>query len=476
MKTTNLLLASLIAASLATGGCAALKAQPETPAVALPGQFHSNVATAGTASATDDVTWWSVLGDATLNALIMRALSDSPDMAMAQARISAARAGLAGARAAGRPQVNAAGSAQRVQQSENGMFGAATQSGAIPDLYSLYSVGADVSWELDLFGAERARRSGARAGVDAAVADADALLLSLPAEIVRVYVEHLVVSRQLASLQRSVQATSQRVALLGERLQQGDASEQEVSAARQEAGRLNARLPLLQSSRDSLRHAMSALLGTTEYIGLPDDSPMLDAAPELLDRAIVAGMPSDLLRRRPDIRGADAEFRRAFAAHQQSVADQYPHFALSASIAQESLQVGDLLKAASLAWHIAGQLVAPLYDGGRRKAATEVQQAQLDMAIAAYRKTVIGALGDVEQSLLARQAAREALAHQAATLAEAQRVLDAEQSRFSAGDTALTQLLQARLAYEDVLAAELQARGDAVLGFVRVQKSLGGPS
>jgi outer membrane protein TolC len=146
-----------------------------------------------------------VFGDATLDALITRALADSPDIAMARARITAARAGLAGAKAAGRPQVNAVAGAQRVQQSENGMFGAATQSGAFPDLYSLYSVGADASWELDLFGGERARRRGASAGVEVALADAEALGLSLPAEIVRVYVEHLVVASQLASLDRSLQ-------------------------------------------------------------------------------------------------------------------------------------------------------------------------------------------------------------------------------------------------------------------------------
>jgi outer membrane protein TolC len=185
-------------------------------------------------------------------------------------------------------------------------------------------------------------------------------------------------------------------------------------------------------------------------------------------------MPSDLLRRRPDIRGAEADFRRAFADHQYAIADQYPRFSISASALQESLQAGDLLKAASLAWNVAGQVVAPLYDGGRRKAAAAQRQALLDAAIASYRGTVTDALSDVEQSLLARQATRASLAELTAGLADARRQLDVEQSRYTAGDSALPQLLQARLSYEDSLTDELRARGDALLGVVRLQKSLGG--
>jgi multidrug efflux system outer membrane protein len=472
MKSSNLLIATVVAACIGLVGCATQRAAPEAPKVALPDRFHTDIATPA-ATLPASAAWWKVFGDPVLTALVDRGLADSPDIAVASARIAAARAELSGARAAGRPQVQAVLGSQRVQQSDNGLFGAATRSGAFPERYSLHNAGLDASWELDLFGAVRAQRHSAQAGLDAMQADQDALRLSLPAEIARVYVEHLVVAQQLASLQRSVQASGQRVALLAERLQQGDASEQEVSHARQDVALLSAQLPLLQASRDSLRHAMAALLGTAEYQWLPEDSPMLRAAPALLDGAIVAGMPSDLLRRRPDIRGAEADFRRAFADHQYAIADQYPRFVISGSLLQESLQAGDLLKAASLAWNVAGQVVAPLYDGGRRKAATAQRQAQLDAAIASYRRTVIDALSDVEQSLLARQATRQSLGELAAGLAEARRQLDTEQSRYTAGDSALTQLLQARLTYEGSFTDEMRARGDALLGYVRLQKSLG---
>jgi outer membrane protein, multidrug efflux system len=474
MKYSNLLIATVGATCIALAGCATNRGTPETPQVVLPDRFHADIATQ-VAVATTSIAWWKAFGDPTLEALVARALADNPDIAIASARITAARAELAGARAVGRPQVQAATGAQRVQQSENGLFGNAIRSGAFPERYSQHSTGMDASWELDLFGAARAQRHGAQAGLDATQADQDALRLSLPAEIARVYVEHLVVAQQLASVQRSVQASMQRVALLTERVQQGDASEQEVSLARQDTAWLSAQLPLLQASRDSLRHAMAALLGTGEYQSLPEDSPMLRAAPTLLGDAIVAGMPSDLLRRRPDIRGAEAEFHRAFADHQYAIADQYPRFALSASLGQESLKMGDLLKAASLAWNVAAQVTAPLYDGGRRKAATAQRQAQLDAAIAAYRGTVTDALSDVEQSLLSRHATRQSLAALSAGLADAQHLLDAEQSRYTQGDSALTQLLQARLSYENSLTDELRARGDALLGYVRLQKSLGGP-
>jgi outer membrane protein TolC len=95
--------------------------------------------------------------------------------------------------------------------------------------------------------------------------------------------------------------------------------------------------------------------------------------------------------------------------------------------------------------------------------------------LAAAEQVVIGALTDVEQAMLARQASRQSLQLQAAGLADAQRVVGNEQSRYTAGDSTLAQLLQARLAYEDVLADELQARGDVLLAYVRLQKSLAGP-
>jgi NodT family efflux transporter outer membrane factor (OMF) lipoprotein len=477
MKSSNMLIAAVVAASIALGGCATNRASPVTPQVALPGRFHTDIAspTAGRAVPVSSAAWWKAFDDPALTALVDRALADNPNIAIASARIAAARAELAGTRAAGRPQVQAVTGSQRVQQSENGLFGNAIRSGAFPERYSQHSTGMDALWELDLFGAVRAQRHSAQAGLEAVQADEDALRLSLPAEITRVYVEHLVVARQLASLQRSVQAAGQRIALFTERLQQGDASEQQVSEVRQDMAWLSAQLPLLQASRDSLRHAMAALLGTGEYQSLPEDSPMLRAAPTLLDAAIVAGMPSDLLRRRPDIRGAESEFRRAFADHQYAIADQYPRFAISVSSAQESLKVGDLLKAASVAWNVAGQVVAPMYDGGRRKAATAQRQAQLDAAIAAYRGIVTDALSDVEQSLLARQATSQSLATLSAGLADAQHQLDVEQARYSAGDSALTQLLQARLSYEGSLNDELRARADALLGYVRLQNALGGP-
>jgi outer membrane protein, multidrug efflux system len=474
MKFPNMLVTTTVASCIALAGCATNRASPETPQVALPDHFHSDVATSVPSVPVASSAWWKAFNDPALDALVDRALADSPDLAVAGARIAAARAQLTAVRASGGPQIQAVTGTQRVQQSENGLFGNAIRSGAFPERYSQHSTGLDASWELDVFGGVRAQRHSAQAGLDALQADQDALRLSLPAEIARVYVEHLVVAQQLSSLQRSVQASTQCVALLAERLRQGDASEQEVSVARQDVAWLNAQLPLLQGSRDSLRHAMAALLGTSEYQSLPEDSPILRGASALLDTAIVAGMPSDLLRRRPDIRGAEADFRRAFADYQYAIADQYPRFALSASLGQEALKVGDLLKAASLAWNVAGQVAAPLYDGGRRKAATAQRQAQLDAAIAAYRGMVTDALSDVEQSLLQRQATRQSLSQMSAGLAEAGRLLDVEQSRYSAGDSALTQLLQARLAYEDSFTDELRARGDALLGYVRLQKSLGG--
>jgi outer membrane protein TolC len=249
-----------------------------------------------------------------------------------------------------------------------------------------------------------------------------------------------------------------------------------VVAARLDAEQIRSRLPPLRASRESLRHAMAALLGSAGYIALPESSPVLQAAPALLDSAVVAGMPSELLRRRPDIRGAEAQYRQAFAEHRIAIADQYPRFALGGSFGQEALQAGDLLKAASQAWTLAAQVAMPLFDGGRRSATKQLRQAQLDEAIAGYRKTVVEALADVEQSMLARQGAQQSLEALARRSEEASRYLSVEQSRYQEGDSALTEVLEAQIAREQAGCDELEARGEALRRYVQLQKSLGGPA
>jgi NodT family efflux transporter outer membrane factor (OMF) lipoprotein len=466
---------AVLAALLAATGCASQAARPVTPEIALPAQFHSAAPAAG-ATRADAGRWWTVFGDTELDALVDRALHDNPDLSMARSRIAGARAQLGTARAAFLPQVDATTGAERVQQSRNGLFGAATRSGAFPDLYSSHHSGIDASWELDLFGALREQRRSAAAGVDAAQADHDALRLSLPAEIVRVYVDHVVLSQQLLSTERSLRASEQRLALQAERHAQGDASEQSVVAARLDAEQIRSRLPRLRASRESLRHAMAALLGSTGHVALPESSPVLQAAPALLDGAIVAGMPSELLRRRPDIRSAEAQYRQAFAAHRIAIADQYPRFALGGSIGQESLNAGDLLKAASQAWTLAAQVTMPLFDGGRRKSTKNLRRAQLDEAMAGYRKTVVEALADVEQSMLARQGAQQSLDALARRSAEASRFLSVEQARYQEGDSALPQLLEAQISREQAGFDELEACGEALRQYLHLQKSLGGPA
>lgn len=468
-------IAALVVALLALPGCALVERAPERPAMTLPAEYRSAGDTPGTpAAASVDDAWWRALGDATLDRLVERALADNPDVAAAAARIAAARAEARLDGASTRPQLGAYGTSQRVQQSGNGLFGAATQSGAFPDLYTLHDVGLDASWELDVFGVGRARQRGAAARLRATAAERDALRLSLSAEVVRTYVEHLVVAQQADALRRALADTAQYQALVEEQVGRGDASEQAVAAARQAVFATRAELALLTARRESLRHAMGALLGSGEYVELPQQSPMLDEASRVLATAVRPGTPSDLLRRRPDLARAEAQFQQAVAARREAIADQYPRFVLLGGVGQQALQSGDLLRAASEAWNLAAQITLPVLDGGRRAAVRSQREAQLDEATASYRAAVIEALSDVERSMLTSQATLEAMRAQQARLAEAQRFREAEQSRHDLGDTALTELLMSRVNYERVLIEDLAARADALSGYVRLRKSLGG--
>lgn len=462
----------IVLACAMAAGCATT--EPTRPETALPAQFHTTLPASGAASVAD-AQWWRAMGDPELDQLVERALMGNLQLEAAGARIEAARAVLRQVRSATRPQVQYSDSTSRQRLSENGLFGNAIDAGAFPGTYTTHSIGIDASWEIDLFGANRAQRHGAEAWIDSVAAERDALSLSLPAEVARLYVEHLVVAQEVASLRRSIAAGEQAVMLHAERHQLGDLADTELTRARMQVDALRAGLPALEARREALRHAMGALLGTGEYIELPEQSPLLENAPRLLEAAVPAGTPSDLLQRRPDLRRAEARFRQAFAEHQYAVADQYPRFVLGGGVGLESLKAGDLLKSASLAWNLVRQFTVPLLDGGRRTAVRDQRQAEFDAAVAVYRDDVIQALVDVEQSLLARNAARNALAVNELRLVDAGAQLERERMRYALGDCAMTQVSEAEQLYEQVLAEVLDARGEALTSYVRLQKALGGP-
>jgi NodT family efflux transporter outer membrane factor (OMF) lipoprotein len=419
---------------------------------------------------------WGSLGDPQLTALIARAMVDNLDVAAASARITAAREYLGVARARFAPSVYGVGGMSREKLSRNGLLGSSAAGASFPETYTQSDLRLDASWELDLFGVNRANKRDAIARHAAAVADLEAVRLSLSAEVARVFVEHVVLSQQLVSANREVALGEEGLSLISQQYSAGQEAESSVIHARLALEDARSDIARLESEMLARRHAMAVLLGTGEPIDLPASSPMLGetlVAVRLGD-SLDTGLPSDLLRRRPDILRAEAELQSATALRDLAVADQYPRFTLTAGAGFESIKSGSLVEAASRVWHFAPQLALPMFDGGARRAVVRGREAELDAAIATYRKSVIGALSDVEQALIRYQGARRSMFAALERLAQAERLLHLAESQHAQGETAMTEVLEARRLREGYLAAALHAKQLVLLDFVVLHKALGG--
>jgi len=474
MKRYSLPASSLmfVSVALTLQACASHGAR-EVPSVGLPEQFHAQQAASTDHGYTEQ--WWTTLGDPALSDLITRAIADNPDIAAANARISAARAAMGVARAPSLPSVNVGGRVDREKISSNGLFGSVPGK-AFPNSYTLYRTGLDASWELDVFGLHAAERRKATANHANAIADMNAVRLALTAEVARVYLEHVVLAQKLVSTQHVVNTQEQTVELVMQQYQAGQASEADVARARLALDSAKAQLPTVQAEVAVRNQAMGALLGTGEFVSLPDSSPILGDALQSVtpDLSVQAGLPAELLRRRPDIHMAEARFTAATANRDIAVADQYPHIALTAGAGLESLRQGSLFEAASKYWNIVPQISLPLFDGGRRRSMTAQRQAEVDAAMAEYRKAVINALTDVEQSLLRHRGANDALLANVAATQHAGELLNHQQARYAAGDISLVQLLDAQRQFETQYQLSLAAKEQALLSFLSLHKALGG--
>jgi NodT family efflux transporter outer membrane factor (OMF) lipoprotein len=440
----------------------------DLPAVDLPARYTSGVSAPVDAVQRD---WWNAFGDPELNVLVQKALADNLDVAAATARVVAARAqrGIADSRFA--PQLSTDTSVTRQGFSDNGVQGA-----ALPQVATEYRTGLNASWEIDLFGMRAATRRQSAAQLDASIADRDAARLLVSAEVTSVYLEHALFAQKLESARRELAAGEHALSLVVQQYAAGAVAEEAVRRASKDAESLRSAIPRWTAEVETRKHAMGTLLGTAGPVELSTNTPALGAAldPVQMHADPNVGLPSDLLRRRPDIKRAEAELHSALAARDVAIADQYPRFSLIGGLGRESLRSGSLLEAASRVWSLGPQLTLPLLDGSKRKSTVAMRRAEVDAASARYRSAVMTALADAEQAIIRYQAATSSMTSTLASLSEVQRILDIEERRHAHGDTSLVEVLDARRQFEQSVTRSLEAKQDVLASFVSLHKSLGG--
>ncbi len=463
---------SLLAAAVLPVALAACTVGPNyrPPAAAAPAAFRE----AGVTAAEPLDRWWERYGDPTLVALVDRALAANGDVAIAEARIRQARARADEARGGRLPELNAQGSTTLRRLSRNGEQLANIPTNLIsPDLdYTVYRAGFDASWELDLFGRNRRQVEAAEARVGSAAEARNDALVRVAGDVARAYADYRAAQRRIAVANDTLAAARQTADLTERLVRAGEEAQSEAERAASTAEESAAALPPLNADAKSALYRLDVLLGAQ-----PGTAEALVAATPVATLApppIPAGLPSDLLRRRPDIRRAERELAAATADVGVATADLYPRFSLTGSLGLEALSLGSLVESASRYGSLVPGFSLPIFDGGRRRAVVRRQQALLDESLATYNQTLVRALSDVETALLRYREDQARAARLRVARDRLARTLELARLRYRAGESGLTDVLDVQRqvsALDDRLA---QANAAAITSAISLDKALGG--
>jgi len=349
--------------------------------------------------------WWQAFGSPELDAAVRQALAASPTVAEANANLAKAQAQLAATRGAQAPQVDASGSAQR-ERINTQAFGF---TGFPSPTISLYSIGANVSYDLDLFGGKKRATEADQARVDRAAQEADAAYLTLTGDVALQAMRIAGLRGQIAAVQDIVAADRQNIEMIRKAQALGGEARSALAVGVGQLAEDEALLPPLQRNLDAARHQMALLAGK---------SPAEWTAPDFdltkLNGSVVVpvSLPSELVRRRPDILAAEAELHAATAEIGVAIANQYPSISLSANLTQDAIKPEKLFNSASSGWSLLAGVTAPIFHGGTLKAERKVAEAEARAALARYQQTVLRAfvqVSDVLSALGTDQAAIESL-------------------------------------------------------------------
>ena len=337
--------------------------------------------------------------------------------------------------------------------------------------FDLFQGGFDASWELDLWGRVRRSIESADAALEASTEAQRAQLLSSIAEVARDYVQLRGTQETLRITRANLSAARESVQLTSERARGGLATDLDVANARAQLESTAATIPQLEQQEAQSINAIGLLLGMPPAALQAELSPRKPVPP--VPPRVPVGLPSELARRRPDIRQAEAQLHSATADIGMAKADFYPKLTLSGSVALQALQVRNLGFSAGT-YSYGPSLTIPLFEGGRLRGTLQLREAQQQEAAVNYQRTVLQAFTDVDNALIAfaaEQRRRNSLVEQ---VAQSRRAFNLAQSQYRQG---ISDFLQVLTAQRTVLSAEQQLSDSTATvsaNLVSLYKALGG--
>jgi NodT family efflux transporter outer membrane factor (OMF) lipoprotein len=469
-------LLAVAASALALSACATVGPNFKTPA------GPKGAAAAGYAMAGDEqapgVTlapeartagpWWQAFGSPELDKVVRQALADSPTLAEANATLERARQQAAAVRGQQLPQVDLSGSVSRqhINLQQFGFSGQALGLGAFPNpTIDLYSIGANVGYDLDLFGGRRRSTEAATARAESAVRQADAAYLTLSGNVAMQAMRVASLRAEIATLQQVVEEDRKLLDLIHTQQRVGAEAPSATSGGEAQLAEDEALLPPLQRDLDAARHQLALLVGKSPAEWAAPDFELAGLTPPT---DVPVSLPSELVRKRPDILAAEAELHAATADVGVAVANQYPSIHLTANWTQGAIKPEDLFDYNAAGWNLLAGVAAPIFHGGTLKAQRKGAEAEARAALARYQETVIRAFVQVADTMAALATdQRQIESLQRAETASAARVRDAE-TAYRLGGGTLLQITDAQRQLTRARRASVQAQGQRLSDLVQL--------
>lgn len=408
--------------------------------------------------------WWHQLADPTLDALIERALTTAPDIRSAEARLRQSRATRDLAIANLSPSLTASASPSRSLTGIN--------AGGTGNPRSLYAAGFDASWEPSIFGGLRDATDGARADTAAMAATLNSTRASLAAEVAANYITLRASQRRLDIALANVASQTETLQITRWREMAGLVTTLDVEQARTNLEQSRATLPSLENSRASAEHHLAILTGQApgalrNELAAPRPLPTPPAE-------IAVGIPVDTLRQRPDVSAAELTLKAEIARTAQRQAERFPTLTLSGAFGWQAFGLSGLDAGASAVRSLTASLGTTLFDGGRIRQRIAVQNAIQEQALVAWEKSLLTALEDVENALIAYATGRQRVDARRQAAAAAANAAVLARAQYEAGLADFQKVLETertRLTAEDTLAS---ADADVLTALIQLYKALGG--
>jgi multidrug efflux system outer membrane protein len=419
---------------------------------------------------TDD--WWSSFQDPELNSLVERSAKQNLDLQLALERVQEARAARGVARSGYFPSIDGAASGTRNRQRVIAPIGPQNSPVIAPVEYNNFQGGLSASWELDVFGEIRRSVQAATADMMAAEENRRDVLVILLGDVGRVYAQLRGFQRRLEIANKNISTQQDTLYLTTARARAGLATELDVSRAAAQLESTKSVVPSLISGIDVSIHRLSVLLG--EEPGalrseLEKTSPIPSAGPE-----VDVGLPSDLLKRRPDIRRSEAQLAAATARIGEAKADLFPRFVLTGTAGRQATQLHDLTLGAGNFFSVGPGISLPLFTGGRIRSNIAVQTSRQREVVIGYQSTVLNALEEVENALVSYSQEQERRDRLNDAVAHSQLAVDLATEQYKAG---LVDFLSVLDAQRDLYANEdqlVQSQTSVTTNLVGLYRALGG--